>query len=302
MKKNTGVKRKRLTKKEMEYKKNCTAESKLREERRIKKEKDIESILRFCKKHFPSKEWIDSSKVFAKAIDYFTRPEDSKKVGQFHIELTIAAFVQQKIIDNIPDIDFIYDQLVKLKYTERNPYTYNDMDSAIFYIPVKEKIDKYTLNVFAMTSQNTRYLVVRRLHEDKELEREFDIVHVYRYWDKWKAREKWNVKENIEYKKKGITHSILHADELCQCFSDNVRGLKYGPDRPDIGWYKKHMFKTRYNDCRDGGFVCGWEKYHNLDSDTIYRYHDISTFFLELRWAFEQMRNRALEYERNEQL
>ncbi len=263
------------------------------EEEEKNKEKAIKAILRFCKKYYPNDHTLTAPDVLAKALEYFDLEEG--EVGQLYLEWTVNAFITNKIIENIPKIDFIYNKLIEHKITEKKSYEYNDLDNHLFYIPVKEtksnKVDKFNIRVFAMTTQNSNYLFVRKIFRDKERTSDFDQINIYRYWDKWKARDDFDKEEEKKYKKEGINLAILHAEWLVERYSDNVKGLLYGPDRPDLQYYKKNKFKTEYNDSRDGGFVCGYSKFRTSDSmASIFNYSIISSVFLQLKFALKEMK------------
>ena len=257
------------------------------------KEKAIKAILRFCKKYYPDDYNLTAPEVLAKAIEYFDLEEG--EVGQLYLEWTVGAFITNKIIENIPKIDFIYDKLIEHKITEKQRYEYNDLDNHLFYIPIKEtksnKIDNFNVRIFAMTTQNSNYLFVRKIFRNKEWSDEFDQINIYRYWDKWKASDNYDKEEEEKYKKRGINFAILHAEWLVKRYSDNIKGLLYGPHRPDLQYYKKNKFKTEYNDCRDGGFVCGYKKLGTSNSEgSIFNYGTVSSVFLQLQFAFKEMK------------
>lgn len=256
------------------------------DEAEANQKKATASILRWCKRYYKDTDkYFDGHKCLAKALEHFDL-EDPKEVGQLSLEWLVDEFAKTKILQNIPDMDFIYQQLVKNGHDEENSYEFNDMDNHLFYIPT-DYVDKYrrSYQVFAMTTQNTNYLVVRKFHEDRDdFGKDFDETCLYRYWDEYDFddQDTWEVEERDKYKEEGISKAILMADWITLRYSDNIPGRQYDPKRPDLKWYKENNFKTS-NFC---GCIFKTGKFEIDNTGTIFQYCDVKYIIFYLRWAF----------------
>lgn len=260
--------------------------SKEDEKREQHLKKATDSMKRWCKKYYKNpNEHIDGHVPLARALEHFDL-EDSKEVGQLHLEWLVNDFAEKKVKDNIPDIDFIYQQLVANGYDEENRYEFNDMDNHLFYIPT-DYIDKFKrrFKVFVMTTQNTNYLVVRKLHEGRGLGGEYDATCFYRYWDEYDfaPQDQWDIEEMNKFKEDGVSEAILHAEWITQRYSDNIPGRKYEPCRPDLKWYKENNFKSSLF----GGHIIEIGEYGESNA-AIFNFVHVKYAIFYLRFALGQ--------------
>lgn len=245
---------------------------------------------------------IDGREHLAELIELFDINEDPKELEQLSLEWTVGEYIMRKVEANIPDVLSIYEKLKKKCRTQENPYVYNDMDNSLFYIPHKKR------KVFAMTSQNFNFLVI---YDGYEKENYKDIrLHIRRYWDKFKIRNKVDREESEDYKKKGMKHAIVNADWITERYSDNVANNQY-VERPDLQWfkhknfdleYKDKLHMTKYNsygDCRDPGYVLtcksitfGQKTIYIEDlKEAIHYFSLIKNAIFDIRGAYEEMKS-----------
>lgn len=233
-------------------------------------------------KHYPEgkDEDITAYKVLARLIELFDLDDSGGEVGTLYLQWTASAFIEKKAEKYIPRVDHIYDCLVKGGFNEDNPFVFNDLDNSMFFLPHESK------RVLALTSQNCRWLFVR--WSEKLLDDNAEYLYVYRYWDTFDFADTDRKEEAEEYLREGVRHALLQGEWLTSHYSDNVEGLEYDPDRPDLQWYKKHNFETTYNDCRAGGFVVSCETGFrgHLDQHAMSRFADIKAAFLDLYFAY----------------
>jgi hypothetical protein len=261
------------------------------EEGKRQEKKAEASIMRWCKNHYPDEgmerdKHQNSYKCLAKALEYFD-VQCPKEVGQLYLEWMVETFAKIKITKNIPDIDFIYQQLVKNDYSEDNSYEYNDMDNHLFYIPT-DYVDSYdrSFNIFAITTQSTNYLVIRKIHKDRDWGKKYDETCLYRYWDSYdfESEDKLDIEEMELFKKEGVRKAILMSEWLNWNYSDNIEGRQYDPARPDLKWYKENDFKTSLfcgSIFKVGGPI-------SQEQGAIFKFDDVKFVIFFLRTAFEE--------------
>jgi len=251
------------------------------------KEKSTKAMLRLCKKYFGKEDkYLNATPAIAAALNYFDKGDE---VGEMYLEWTVDEFFRLQIKKRIENIKFIYSQLVKHKFTEKNRYEYNDLDNHIFYLPCKKPEEDYeTMTVFVMTSQTTNYIVVYKELDFKTKKEE--KIYIYRYWDQYwdvhDKKDKWDIEEAQKYK--NVEYAIIHSRWLVDRYSDNIKGNKY-VFRPDLKMYKKSNFKTYYGDHRDGGFILGYNSFMSRDTGSIGAFYEINDALFQLKCAYEEM-------------
>lgn len=191
--------------------------------------------------------------VLAKALAYFDI-DNHKTSNQLYTQWVIEHFVAHKLLDNMTDIDFIYDYLKKHRNTEKRKLDLEVADRYVFYIPNK----KYKVLVWNLQSWN--FLIIKGARfVDEE-------IHIRRFWNQVN-KDNLGIYEWEKKKKITIKEAIKHADWLVENLSDNVLKNKY-IERPDLNMYKNTNFVIgekkscnglHYADCRDAGYIASCE-------------------------------------------
>jgi hypothetical protein len=145
-----------------------------------------------------------------------------------HLEWMIDHYVNEHAKKLIPTVAALYGMLKDGDFTEDNKLNWNDLDNDAWFVPH----DK--LQVFVVTSQNNRFLIISYADEPD--------YSVYEFFDTYDPKHEFDAFEDVtdENDKWTIQEAINQVHWALSSYSEDQDGMN---NRPSLAWYKKELLE-----------------------------------------------------------
>lgn len=171
------------------------------------------------------------------------RKEQKQDCGRLLLQWVHEIFCGSIVTDNLPLFDRTYDLLKEAKHIkEPNKLVYGDIDYGVWIEPCKDKRVIASTCYCACRDDNT-HLYIRH---DSEVDM-CDKFWIYSAWSK----------------------------------ETKIRGTKY-IEHPSINTHRKAKFSYGYQDCRDDGYICLYDRWQK-------RVEHAELTWKELYWALWEL-------------